>query len=90
MLLKFYTALVLSVVSLSASSSPPHEVVFDPLALLHVLCQCLDAASAPYNLPLLEASLECLLHLSARYVTSHLVGSGRTRQYLLPYMYVYR
>lgn len=43
---------------------------FDPLALIEALCQCLDVAGSPnyYDLPILESSLECLLHLTARYV----------------------
>lgn len=45
---------------------------FDPLALIETLCQCLDVAGSPnyYDLPVLENSLQCLLHLTARYTTS--------------------
>ena len=44
---------------------------FDPLALLETLCQCLDVAGSPnyYDLPVLENSLQCLLHLTARYIS---------------------
>ncbi len=40
------------------------------LALAESLCQCVQVASSKdhYNLSLLEAALECLLHLSAEYV----------------------
>lgn len=43
---------------------------FDPLALIEALCQCLDVAGSPsyYDLPILESSLECLLHLTVRCV----------------------
>ena len=44
---------------------------FDPLPLLETLCQCLDVAGSPnyYDLPVLENSLQCLLHLTARYIS---------------------
>ena len=37
-------------------------------SLTQSVCQCLDVAGCPdyYDLPLLEKSLDCLLHLSAR------------------------
>ena len=52
------------------ASEPDSSGSFDPLALIEALCQCLDVAGSPnyYDLPILESSLECLLHLTARCV----------------------
>lgn len=42
------------------------------ITLVEYLCQCVQVASSTdhYNLSLLEAALECLLHLSSQYVCS--------------------
>ena len=47
------------------------------LYLVETVCQCVQLAGSPdyYDLPLLEASLECLLHLSSWYV--HVCISSR-------------
>ena len=62
-LLKFFVTLMERLAGGQAS--------FDPLALIETLCQCLDVAGSPnyYDLPVLENSLQCLLHLTARYTS---------------------
>ena len=68
-LLLFYAQLV-SLLSLSASTLPCLLEKFDPVPLLMTLVQCLDVAGSPgyYDIPLLEISLQCLLHLTDRFV----------------------
>ena len=41
-------------------------LAFNPVPLIRTLDQCLDVAGSPnyYDIPLLELSLECLLHLT--------------------------
>ncbi len=74
-LLKFYACLM---GRLSGDSPPLADVVSgppqitesgaDPMNLTTTLCRCLDVAGCPdyYDLPLLETSLDCLQHLTAR------------------------
>lgn len=65
-LLKFFVTLM---ERLAGGQAPMAS--FDPLALIETLCQCLDVAGSPnyYDLPVLENSLQCLLHLTARYTS---------------------
>ena len=61
-LLQFYASLMGKIVRTDDVTG------YNPLKLVQTLCQCLDVAGSPnyYDLPLLESSLECLRHLTAR------------------------
>ncbi|XP_064398202.1 rotatin-like isoform X3 [Halichondria panicea] len=58
------------------------------LYLVETVCQCVQLAGSPdyYDLPLLEASLECLLHLSSCSVSDKLLKLDRFRKLLFEVM----
>lgn len=71
-LLQFFGTLIWRISTDNPTSDVPlSSLKVDMLSsLTQSVCQCLDVAGCPdyYDLPLLEKSLDCLLHLSARFV----------------------